>query len=108
MHMKKRTDHSLTWLRYLPEGIPAGVLTPEDTARAELAQGLAQLGSDLRVALDVQADMGESYTIQAAPQGVCLSGAAPACSTARTGYCRRSLQATRYPSGRRSPSIPCA
>ena len=72
--MKKRTDHSLTWLRYLPEGIPAGVLTPEDTARAELAQGLAQLGSDLRVALDVQADMGESYTIQAAPQGVCLSG----------------------------------
>ena len=53
----------LTWLPYLTNAAPAACTTPAETAKAELANGLANLKNAPAVSLLVDAAMGESWQI---------------------------------------------
>lgn len=58
-----KTNHSLTWLPFLPETVSAAATSPLDTARTELAQGLKVLGSDLQITLRVAPELGEGFCL---------------------------------------------
>ena len=61
----------LTWLPFLPEAVSADFLSPSQTARAELEQGLAFLKSGLSVGLQLQAELGDSFRLER--EGDCLT-----------------------------------
>ena len=53
----------LTWLPYLTNAAPAACATPVETAKAELANGLANLNNAPAVSLCVDTAMGENWQI---------------------------------------------
>ena len=64
----------LTWLPFLPEAVSADCLSPVQTARAELAQGLAYLNSDVNVEMQLQPGMGDGFRVERDGSRITLTG----------------------------------
>lgn len=64
----------LTWLPFLPEEPASDGLTPMQTARMELEQGLDFLKSDLRVSYMLRPEMGDGFRVEREGRSVTLTG----------------------------------